>query len=115
MRHFAPPLLAALLGSTLLAGCVEAPPPRPHRVVVEREYVETVAPAPPPTRVVEEVIPEPRQGYVWVHGHWHWDGHQYVAVPGHWELERRGYHYVPGHWESHSDGWHWRAGVWVEG
>ncbi|WP_267223214.1 hypothetical protein [Dyella silvae] len=114
--------LIALSGLTLLAsGCVvEQPAPRPRPVVVEREqvvqreYVEVIAPQPPPTVLVEEEPPH-RPGYVWARGYWHWNGHQYVAVHGHWEGEREGYHYVHPHYEHRNDGWHLNVGVWVAG
>lgn len=80
---------------------------------VQREYVEVVAPRPPPEVVVEQV--QPRQGYIWARGYSRWDGREYVTVRGHWEPNRPGYHYVHPHYEQRGDGWHWRAGVWVAG
>lgn len=98
----------------MTTGCVE------ERVVHERrphppppvQYVEVVAPQPPPERFVE-VEPAYRPGFVWARGYWRWDGGRYVAVNGHWEPERQGYHYVHAHWERRGDGWHWREGGWV--
>ncbi|MBP0939127.1 YXWGXW repeat-containing protein [Pseudomonas alliivorans] len=102
-----------ILVATLVvaSGCVE------ERIVHERrppphEYVEVIAPQPPPERVIE-VEPAPRPGYVWSRGYWHWSDGRYVPVHGHWVAERPGYRYVHPHWESASDGWHWHAGVWV--
>jgi hypothetical protein len=115
--------LVALTGLMLLAsGCVEErvvhDHPRPREVIVEqpvqREYVEVVAPQPPPVEVVE-VEPAQRQGYIWSHGHWYWNGHAYVAVRGHWEVIRPGYRYVHPHWERANDGWHFHVGAWVTG
>ena len=93
------------------SGCVE------ERIVHERrpvhhEYVEVVAPQPPPERVIE-VEPAPRPGYIWARGYWHWDGGRYVPVHGHWETERPGYRYEHPHCERGADGWHWHAGVWL--
>jgi hypothetical protein len=113
--------LVALCAITLMAsGCVvEQPAPRPRPVMVERapapnEYVEVIAPQPPPVEIVERE-PAPRTGYVWAHGYWHWNGHQYVAMHGHWEAQRPGYHYVHPHYEHRNDGWHLNVGVWVAG
>jgi len=110
--------LASLVAATALAsGCVVEQPVRQRPVIVERpvqrEYVEVVAPQPPPPIVVEQV--QPRPGYVWARGYWRWDGRRYVAERGHWEPVRPGYHYVHPHWEQRRDGWHLRVGVWVAG
>lgn len=71
-----------------------------------------VAPmAPPPPRV--EVMPAPRAGYAWDHGHWRWDHGQYVWIPGHWQPVRVGYHWVPGHWDQRGPHWHWVEGHWA--
>lgn len=98
------------------SGCVERVV-HERRVVVERpvqqrEYVEIVAPQPPPERIVE-VEPVGRPGYVWARGYWHWDGGRYVAAHGHWEQIRPGYRYEHPHWERRGDGWHLRAGGWA--
>lgn len=46
-------------------------------------YVEPVRPAMPAERV--EVVPvAPSPGYVWVKGHYKWEGGAWVWVPGHW-------------------------------
>jgi WXXGXW repeat (2 copies) len=106
--------LVLIAGMTLLAaGCVE------ERVVHERpvrqEYVaEVIAPGPPPVEIVERE-PEPRVGFVWARGYWHWDGHRYYAVHGHWEGERAGYHYEHPHWEQRGNQWHLHVGAWVRG
>ncbi|RDD81867.1 hypothetical protein DVJ77_11250 [Dyella tabacisoli] len=115
----------ALTGLIVLAsGCVEErvvhdrPRPVVREVIVERpvqrEYVEVVAPQPPPVRIVE-VEPQPRPGYIWSRGHWYWNGNAYVAVPGHWEVVRPGYRYVHPHWDRGNDGWHFRVGAWISG
>lgn len=72
---------AALAAMVVAAsGCVQ------ERVVherrpVQREYVEVIAPQPPPVQVIE-VEPPVRYGYVWSRGYWRWDGGRYVAVHG---------------------------------
>lgn len=80
---------AALVAMVVAAsGCVQ------ERVVherrpVQREYVEVVAPQPPPVQVIE-VEPPVRYGYIWSRGYWRWEGGRYVAVHGHWEPVREG-------------------------
>lgn len=76
------------------------------------EYVEVVAPQPPPVQVIE-VEPAARYGYVWSRGYWRWEGGRYVAVHGHWEQVREGYRYVHPHWVQRNDGYHWQGGGWV--
>lgn len=105
LRYMA--LLAVVLAAS---GCVQ------ERVVHERrpvhEYVEVIAPQPPPERVIE-VEPMARPGYVWSRGYWRWEGGRYVAVHGHWVPERPGYRYVHPHWEQRNNGWYWQRGGWV--
>jgi OmpA-OmpF porin, OOP family len=43
---------------------------------------------PPP--LVHEVVPPPRFGHAWVHGHWIWQHGRYVWVPGHWIVVAQG-------------------------
>jgi hypothetical protein len=46
-------------------------------------YVEPARPPMPAERV--EVVPvAPAPGYVWVRGHYKWEGGAWVWVPGHW-------------------------------
>ena len=74
--------------------------------------VIVVAPsAPPPPRV--EVMPAPRVGYVWDHGHWRWARGHYVWVAGHWEAMRAGRHWQPGHWVHAGPNWRWVGGHWA--
>lgn len=44
--------------------------------------------APPAPR--REIVPPPRFGHAWVHGHWAWQHGRYVWVPGHWIVVARG-------------------------
>ncbi|MBV6750136.1 YXWGXW repeat-containing protein [Pseudomonas chlororaphis] len=107
---------AALAAVVVAAsGCVQERVVHDRQVVVERpapQYVEVVAPQPPPQEVIE-VEPAYRPGFIWARGYWHWDGRRYVAMHGHWEPVRQGYRYEHPHWERHNDGWHLRAGAWV--
>lgn len=111
--------VASLVTAAALAsGCVQERVVHDRPVIVERpvvqqrEYVEVIAPQPPPEQIVE-VEPAHRPGYIWARGYWHWDGHRYAPMGGHWEAVRPGYRYVHPHWERHNDGWHMRVGVWV--
>jgi hypothetical protein len=40
-----------------------------------------------PRLVVEVTDPVP--GYVWVRGHWRWDGYEWIWVPGHYAVDPR--------------------------
>ena len=73
----------ALVSAALLplSGCytsvaVRGPVPPPPPVVVYHDR-----PAPPPL-IVEDY--GPRHGYVWVRGHWRWNGNRYVWIRGHY-------------------------------
>ena len=72
------PLLIAACAVLSLTGCstTVAVRPTPAPVVVYHDR-----PAPPPP-IVEEYAP--RQGYVWVRGHYRWNGHRYIWVRGHY-------------------------------
>ena len=106
---------SSLVCLTLLAtGCAPVPP-RPERVVVverpPRPYVVHVTQEPP--REVVELEPPPREGWVWAHGYWRWDGRGYVRVPGHWERVVAGRHYVHAYWEHRDGQWWLHEGYWA--
>lgn len=67
--------------------------------------------APPAPQV--EVVPAPRQGQVWVPGHWKWNGVQHVWVPGHFQQRRVGYIWAPARWVQVGGRWEFREGAWV--
>src|SRR6185436_11247156 len=69
--------------------------------------------APPPPR--EEVVPEPRRGYVWVNGYWDYSGKRHRWVKGKWVKERRGYHYAQPNWVERDGRWHLDRGNWRRG
>jgi hypothetical protein len=95
-------VLAGVLGVTGCYATVAAPPP--GEVVVE------TAPPPPP----REVIPAaPQPGYVWIEGHWQWNGVRYVWVGGYYVAPRVGFAWVPHRWWRGPRGrWHYGAGYW---
>ncbi|QDE41633.1 hypothetical protein FIV34_10700 [Luteibacter pinisoli] len=80
--------------------------------MARNETLVVVTHEPPP--VVEEVEPAGRPGWVWAHGYWRWNGHDYESVGGHWERDRPGYHYVHPFWENRKGKWVLHAGVWVK-
>ena len=94
--------LAALLVATVPACVVSAQ----GRVRTHGRVEVTEAPPPPQ----EERI-EVRSGYVFVRGHWDWQG-RWVWVPGHWERERSGYAWSDGRWEQRGNQWVWVEGEW---
>jgi hypothetical protein len=73
----------------------------------------TVQVAPPPPQV--EVVPAPRQGNVWVAGHWKWSPRdaRYVWKPGHWQVRRAGYLWAPAAWVQVGGAWRYREGTWI--
>jgi WXXGXW repeat (2 copies) len=70
-------------------------------------------PPPPPLRAEPPPPPPPGTRYVWLAGHWHWDGVRYIWRPGHYEVRRTGYHeFVPGHWAPRGGTWVWIPDGW---
>jgi hypothetical protein len=96
------PVLAAVLLTTALAGCIVE---QPRGEVIVRQ-------APPPPRY--EVIPPPPREFVeWRPGHWRWDGREYAWIPGEYvERPRREARWEPGHWAERPNGWVWVEGHW---
>ena len=68
----------------------------------------------PPQIIIEHHRPRrPANNYVWVDGHWRWNGYKYVWVGGHWRKTPRGYKkWHSGRWEKRSRGWIWIEGRW---
>ena len=69
--------------------------------------------APPALRY--EAVPRGRVGFVWVRGHWRWDGARYAWTQGHWERARAGSFWREARWERRASGWVYVPGVWVRG
>lgn len=65
---------------------------------------------PPPLRY--EVVPGPRQGYVWAPGHWQWSGNAHVWRAGNWVQARPGYAYQQPQWVERGGRWHYQASRW---
>lgn len=96
-------LIAGLASAGAIGACYSAP--APAGVV----YVHT---GPPANRV--EVVPASLgTGYVWVGGHWGWNGVNYNWVPGVWSRPTVGFtRWVPGRWNHARGGWYWSDGYW---
>lgn len=73
--------------------------------------VAYVPEAPPAAK--KEVRPvRPGPAYIWVDGHWKWNGHRYAWVKGHWVKGKPGKEWVDGHWKRTAKGHVWVAGHW---
>jgi hypothetical protein len=96
-------LLAAALAGSL--GTVALPASAAGVIIVHT--------APPPLR--DEVVPEPRHGYVWVPGYWDWRHNHHVWVAGTWVRERHGYVYVAPEWRERDGRWEMERGRWARG
>lgn len=68
-------------------------------------------PVAPPYHAVEAVPVAPGPGYVWVGGHWRWNGVKYVWVSG--GYVRHAGAWCAGHWRHlEGSGWYWVPGRW---
>jgi hypothetical protein len=71
-----------------------------------------VAFPPPPAPVELEGAP-PSASYVWVSGHYDWNGIEYVWFPGQWESRPHARAtWVSGRWQFTRQGWVWIDGHW---
>ena len=66
--------------------------------------------APPPPRV--EVVPVPREGFIYEPGHYSYDGEKYVWADGRFIQQREGRTYTPYALERRGDNWYFRPGYW---
>jgi hypothetical protein len=77
----------------------------------QAQYNAIVSVAPPPPR--HEVMPGPREGWVWAPGHYEWRGGEYAWMEGHWMRERVGYEYREPRWVQRGNGeWVLVGGNW---
>ncbi len=75
--------------------------------------VVVTAPTEPPPPRVETPPPAPGPSYVWMNGHWGWDGAQYVWTPGHYVVPPTTVaRWTPGYWQQDPNGWVWIEGSW---
>jgi hypothetical protein len=91
------------VGSALAVAAVAIPA---QAKVVELD----VQVAPPAPRY--EVVPAPREGYVWSSGYWRYDHGHYRWEHGHWIHAREGHRYTQHEWVAQTGHWHFRGGHW---
>ncbi len=72
----------------------------------------TYVPKDPPAAKNEVRPTKPGPKYVWVDGHWKWNGHNHVWVKGHWVKGKTGKTWIKGHWKRTSRGHVWVSGHW---
>jgi WXXGXW repeat (2 copies) len=65
----------------------------------------------PPAAQVE-VVPGPRQGYVWSPGYYNYENNRHVWVNGESIREREGYTYQPNRWVERDGRWNLERGRW---
>lgn len=73
-------------------------------------YVNVAPPAP----IAETRPMSPGSGYVWIAGHYKWNGYRYVWVNGHYAYRHcTGGYWVAGQWVQGPHGrWHYKDGHW---
>lgn len=65
----------------------------------------------PPAAQVE-VVPGPRQGYVWSPGYYNYENNKHVWVKGESIRAREGYTYEPNRWVEHDGRWNLERSRW---
>lgn len=102
-RVFRRLVLAAPLMLGPLAACGGHTAPPGAVFVVDR----------PPRPRVEVRGARPETGWVWLPGHYRWDGRGYLWDGGRWDRIPRGMkRWVPGQWDHSRQGWYWVEGRW---
>ena len=67
----------------------------------------------PPADQAEVVPTSPGSGYLWMRGHWKWEGNQWAWEKGRWaNRPHPNALWVPGYWHSRQHGWVWISGHW---
>ena len=94
---------------------VVAPAPvlvAPAPVVIPVNTVEVTSQYAPPAEIVEPIAVSPGIGYVWVKGHWIWNGN-WVWNSGHWlATPHPSAVWTPGCWTERHHHWVWIEGYW---
>ena len=96
-------LVSALFAAGMI-GAVAIPLPSLADVQV---FVDRAPPA-----VQVEVVPGPRQGYVWSPGYYDWKNDNHVWVQGESIREREGYSYQPNRWVERDGRWNLERSRW---
>ena len=80
-------------------------------VRIDGDWIVSGPVAAPP--VIREERWAPRRGFVYVRGHWEWNGADWAWAPGHYERERVGYVYREPRWEMRDGVYVKIDGAWV--
>ena len=68
----------------------------------------------PPQPLYETMTQSPGYGYVWLDGHWDWNGYEWVWMSGRWVQDRTGYYYVQPYYDyGYSGGYTYTPGYWT--
>ena len=98
------------LSAVVAAGALAALAP----MAANAQYTTVIRVAPPAP--ITEVVPAPRDGYIWAPGHYEWRGGEYTWVRGHWLTARNGYEYREPRWVQRGNGeWYMVGGGWERG
>ncbi len=101
-------LLSAAL--TLLSGCIVE---RPRARVYYAEPAPIIVTQAPPSPLYEQVPVAPGPDFVWIAGHWHWNGNRWVWNRGYYARPpRRGAVWVAPRFEAHEGGSVFIGGYW---
>ena len=79
---------------------------------VDAAPAEVVVQTAPPAEQVEVVPQAPGTEYVWIKGHWHWNGAQWTWRRGRYEARRVGYNWIPAHYEQRGRNYIYVDGHW---
>jgi hypothetical protein len=101
---FTKKVLVSMLCAAGLIGSVAIPLPAMADVDVSLNYG-------PPVAVVE-VVPGPRQGYVWSPGYYNYVNEKHVWVRGESVRDRDGYEYRPNRWVERDGRWNLERSRW---
>lgn len=102
-------MLGLIAGTAVMlfsAGCA------PRYAVAGTPRAQVVYRTPPTPAHTVAVQHGVQPGYVWVDGHYQWNGYEYVWVEGHYIQARQGYVYSQPRWVRRGGGYVYVAGTW---